>query len=309
VTRVHCVDCGTDVVVDPLGHCPDGHLLPATGTRVSTAIGSHEPYPDEPVPWVGRVALDESEPEPVVERTAQAQAAPGLAPAEREPAPGDLLRELGDLGGDPAPDLPPAPSGASAGNGHAPATDAHAPGANGHGRTAPVGPTPSRAVPGHTAEAGLELSELSALEHAIQALDGSSTGTPAPPAGTPAGETGDVDDDLGRLFDDLDGLGHGTPADPAPTGPTADLPPPVATATPPPPPAPVADEPRWEALSDVAGLAAADADERSVPTPAAVASSGPEREAHRAGIDTMNFTARGGSTGSGRRRRLFGRSG
>lgn len=328
MARVHCVDCGIDVAVDPLGQCPEGHLLPAAGARVSSAIGSDEPYPDEPVPWVGQVVLDEpveTVETVVAERTAQPSAAPGLAPAQRETVPGDLLRELGDLSSDahagtasptpgaPArPDLPPSATAtvtAPPASGHAPTTNGHTPAANDH-------------TPEATA-ATSELSELSALEQAVQSLETGSTRdaaptqqpeaptqqpeAPAPQAGAPAT---DLDDDLGRLFDDLDGLGDEAPANSLAATPAAAPPPapsaspaPAAPSAPPAPPAPASGESQWEALADVADLAAGEHTEVSPPSAAAPPAEAPPA---RPAIDTMNFTAKGGPT-KGRRRRLLGR--
>ena len=50
MSRVHCLDCGMSVVVDPNGVCPEGHTVGAAGARVASAIGSDIPFPDEPKP-------------------------------------------------------------------------------------------------------------------------------------------------------------------------------------------------------------------------------------------------------------------
>jgi hypothetical protein len=55
VSRVHCVDCATSVVVDPQGICPEGHHVGAGGARVEAAMGSRTAHPDEPEPWVHRI--------------------------------------------------------------------------------------------------------------------------------------------------------------------------------------------------------------------------------------------------------------
>lgn len=307
MSRVHCLDCATDVVVDPLGHCPEGHLLPANGRRVSDAIGSHEPYPDEPEPWVGQVELEAPEPaHATATRSAQPAAAPGFAPAEREAASVDLLRELGALGSDepvPSPTTPPAA------NGHAPSVNGHATTPNGHA-TAPGGdvpgartrpgdddPTPTphaSAAPPHATphtEAGSEFSELSALEQALQSLeDDTSRSHPAPNAPEPA--PAPFDDDLGRLFDDLGGSDGDASVAPGTAGDTSSEPPSTAPTTPP-----------SEAPSEVTPPPAT-----SSPSPAPTsADDTAEGEPPRATIDTMNFTAKGGPVGGGRRRRLFGR--
>ncbi len=52
MSRAHCVACGTSVVVDPQGTCPEGHHVGSRGARVETAMGSQTAYPDEPEPWV-----------------------------------------------------------------------------------------------------------------------------------------------------------------------------------------------------------------------------------------------------------------
>jgi hypothetical protein len=333
VARVHCVDCGTDVAVDPLGQCPEGHLLPATGTRVSTAIGSAEPYPDEPVPWVGQVVLEEPTAAVVAERTAQPSAAPGLAPAQRETDPGDLLRELGDLSSDAPAASSPAPSAPPPAAPPVPATPSTMamasatsppPTTNGHGAS-----NGHAASNGHTAAgnghapASADLTELSALEQAILSLETGSARTEAPAPQT--GPATDVDDDLGRLFDDLDGLGDTTPAPAAPTTPAptqsptdfrAPVPPPPAVGAPPAPSAAPrarrssaqpaqadSPQPQYQALADVADLAAANGDRPAAPETAATETPAPPA---RPAIDTMNFTAKGGPT-KGRRRRFLGR--
>ncbi|MFU8839690.1 MAG: hypothetical protein ACNA8R_03100 [Nitriliruptoraceae bacterium] len=55
MSRVHCVDCATSVVVDPQGVCPEGHHVGAGGARVEAAMGSRTAHPDEPEPWVHRI--------------------------------------------------------------------------------------------------------------------------------------------------------------------------------------------------------------------------------------------------------------
>lgn len=52
MSRVHCVACGTSVVVDPQGVCPEGHHVGSRGARVEAAMGSATSHPDEPEPWV-----------------------------------------------------------------------------------------------------------------------------------------------------------------------------------------------------------------------------------------------------------------
>lgn len=372
MSRVHCIDCGTDVAVDPLGQCPAGHLLPANGRRVTDAIGNGEPHPDEPVPWVGEVQIAAAETETVpAHRAAQPRSAPGLEPAQEEVDSGDLLRELGALGiddgGTPAAAVPssPAPTGpAPAVNGHA--ADTHGPGVNGHAADArdPAVDGHSAAaqgpgVNGHTAADATvdggprDASELSALEQALQALGESDhddasapaeTGhddasasvpaasapppaapdappaAPAPPPAASASPPPTEVDDFGGLFDEVDTSGHGA-ATPPPAAASPAAPPPdavqPAAPVPPPPPAPSPAQgqdpaaPRWEALADVADLAAADtgADpgaESDGGGDPGDAGSAPSGQGPRPAIDTMNFTAKGGP-GKGRRRKLFGR--
>jgi nicotinate-nucleotide--dimethylbenzimidazole phosphoribosyltransferase len=100
VSRVHCLDCAAEVVVDPRGLCPSGHHLGTGGARVAAAIGSDTPHPDEPEPWVGRIEPDEiPEVAPPAPRTPTPQTAPGLAPAAPPPIDTqDLFAELGALG-------------------------------------------------------------------------------------------------------------------------------------------------------------------------------------------------------------------
>ena len=295
MSRVHCVDCGTDVAVDPLGQCPAGHLLPANGVRISSAIGSHEPYPDEPVPWVGQVDLEVPEPVTVPERPAQPHAAPGLAPAERDTVPSDLLRELGALGSDepdPVPTRPttPAPGAPVQTNGHAPATNGHennGHAVDGHPAAPPVQAAPAANGNGHAP--GAELSEFSALEQAIQSLDGAASHEAAPAAGSAAAPA--ADDDFGQLFADLEGLGNEEPTEPTAAAPA---PAPAASRPPPPPPAPAQP--------------AAGAHDRIPSEPVrAERDDVPEPEPARPALDTMNFTAKGGPGRGGKRRKLFGR--
>ncbi|MFP4312631.1 MAG: hypothetical protein ACLFS9_11715 [Nitriliruptoraceae bacterium] len=52
MSRVHCVACGMAVVIDPQGHCPEGHYVGSRGARVAAAMGSHTAHPEEPEPWV-----------------------------------------------------------------------------------------------------------------------------------------------------------------------------------------------------------------------------------------------------------------
>lgn len=313
MSRAHCLDCGTDVPVDPLGHCPEGHLLPAHGRRVESAIGSDDQHPDEPEPWVATVALGEAaEPGPHAP-SAEPQAAPGMAPAERETSTGDLLRELGSLS---EPDDPAPPPG-----GEAPSASASPPPAG----PPTTSPDADRAPPGGPdtppAPAGPDtaVSEHSALEQALQSLDVTHD-TPAPPASPPSSPTGPAPsappaDDLSSLFEELDGLGEDTHDDGGHAAPTT--PPPAATPPPPPaaapapseqpapptapPPAGDDDRPTRRALREAGELASAppEADEHT--------GNGHEAQAPARGLDTTNFTAKGGAMNGRRRRRLLGR--
>ena len=52
MSRVHCLECGAQVVLDPRGVCPEGHHVGASGARVEQAMGNEMAHPDEPEPWV-----------------------------------------------------------------------------------------------------------------------------------------------------------------------------------------------------------------------------------------------------------------
>jgi hypothetical protein len=114
VPFAHCLDCGTSALVDPSGRCPEGHVVGAAGARVTAAIGSATPHPDEPQPWVRQVeldpaALDAARPAPRVARPLSVPATDQPVRTDRaavSAAAEDLLRELhalGDLGGGPTP--------------------------------------------------------------------------------------------------------------------------------------------------------------------------------------------------------------
>lgn len=330
MSRVPCVECSTDVVVDPGGYCPSGHHLPSAGARVEAGIGSELVHPDEPEPWVGRIEPDEvaavSAPAP---RVATPRAAPGLEPAAPPPpAAQDLFAELGALNDEPAADpaVPQRPD-----QGSAPAPESWTPGAmppteapSAAGSSAE--PWASPAVPddhgGQTTapgpadrpEAREALSEISALEAAVQSLsDEPPSAPPSPAASEPP-----------------------TPAEPTPPPPPAAPQPTTAPPTAAPPAAPQPTdrdehELRRAAFADVAalGLEAAAAEETD-PAPAADAPPAPTPLHHApttdeavaeepqaagaegrstVGIDTMNFTAKGNRPrrGEAKKRRLFGR--
>ena len=314
MSRVHCLDCGTDVPVDPLGHCPAGHLLPAKGHMVESAIGSDDHHPDEPEPWVGQVDPPAAEDPGATAPSAQPQAAPGMAPAEREPDAGDLLRELGALGADDDPGPPTSTRDAPGPSSPPPSTAA----TNGHAA--------GDAVPPASREPDTAVSEHSALEQAIQSLDDShstSAAAPQQPAPAPA----PADDGLAALFDEIEGLGDETTGPPTAAAPASPAPAPAAPTgeTPPPPPAPSSEaptsqehapqapprrarrsapaaQPQGEARSDVATLASqTGTDQAPDDTPEDAGNAAPRS------VDTMNFTAKGGDMNGRRRRRIFGR--
>jgi hypothetical protein len=278
VSRVQCLECGTAVVVDPTGVCPEGHLVGRAGVRVAGAMGSDVPHPDEPEPWVATVVLDEAQAIPAaLERTIrplQVAGADDATETERGEAADheSVLRELHALGdirdATPTSAVPEADT--------APVADAPP--------VAHVPPPPQEQV----AEGFAELSALEAAFHALgydedAYLDVHQPDTPttdAAPAPSPAadrldpvapthGESGPSDD-----LTDIEELSASPPPPPTPPSPTH--PGPSATSTPTTPSAPDADEaPR----------------------------------AKDPGLDITNFTARGSKVGSGRggRRRLFGR--
>lgn len=59
MSRVHCLECGNQVVVDPRGLCPDGHEVGTSGARIEHAIGQETVHPDEPEPWVYSIDAEE----------------------------------------------------------------------------------------------------------------------------------------------------------------------------------------------------------------------------------------------------------
>ena len=59
MSRVHCLECGGQVVLDPRGVCPEGHHVGASGARIEQAMGHEVAHPDEPEPWV--YTIDPSE--------------------------------------------------------------------------------------------------------------------------------------------------------------------------------------------------------------------------------------------------------
>jgi hypothetical protein len=97
VSRVHCVDCATSVVVDPQGICPEGHHVGAGGARVEAAMGSRTAHPDEPEPWV--YCIDASDTSAASARTNGHHTAPAreLRPVR---VPGVLADDLDDVPAD-----------------------------------------------------------------------------------------------------------------------------------------------------------------------------------------------------------------
>lgn len=323
MSRAHCLDCGTDVPVDTLGHCPEGHLLPRHGRMVESAIGTDDHHPDEPEPWVGRVDLLVEEHEDVTP-SAQPRTAPGMEQAEQETTAGDLLREIGALGADD-PEPPSTPPSSSAPVGGHPGTNGQA-SVNGHasasgqasanGHAAANGQPTTRMDAEASRDVDADLTEHSALEQTLQSLDEPAAGAAPQREATPP-----VDDDLSALFEEFEGLGE--PDDPPATGAPAAPPASERPSTPPPPPPPAASSP--PPAGDQHAAAPDDATAGSVswdaPPPsdlfdtadgAAQRAPDPEDEAEqapsRAVVDTMNFTAKGGAMDGRRRRRgLFGR--
>jgi hypothetical protein len=313
------------VPVDPLGLCPEGHLLPAQGRRVESAIGSDDHHPDEPEPWIAQVDPPaESAAEQVVP-SAEPQAAPGLAPAERETSTGDLLRELGSLHASDEPP-PSAPGGTGPSAPSAAAVPSDVP-------SAAPSPAPSTTPPLASPGPDVAVSEHSALEQALQSLEDSHQVPDAPVTTEPAAPTPTPDDDISSLFAELEGID----TSPAPNGSTPaastapHTPPPAASQPPTAPPQaspsqptapPPAQQPRptRRSLREAGELAGAASE--SPASPPAHGDNGhgdnghgsnghgdDERDTSAAarGLDTMNFTAKGGAMNGRRRRRLLGR--
>lgn len=175
MSRVHCVACGTSVVVDPQGVCPEGHHVGSRGARVEAAMGSATSHPDEPEPWVyvieelvevgagtnGHAASPPRQLRPLKRAT------PSSASFDDEPADADaLLRELHSLAA--FDEQTPAPGTKAEAEVPAP-VDA----------TPPPPPTPPTATPTATPPARLDrdamtdaFAELSALEAFAREQDG-----------------------------------------------------------------------------------------------------------------------------------------
>lgn len=298
MARVTCVDCGGEVIVDPTGRCPEGHMLGPAGSRVDHAIGTDTPHPDEPEPWIATIEPDEVEGQAAgphaatdgATRLAQPVKSPGPAAASSNGTvdTDTLFNELHTLSqqsGDASPHTSngthapqpttatPAPADAAdtsadpqqpssiASQPSAPVEPTQTPPAD----ATPTGPTTSPRRNGDTAT---ELSDLASLEAMLQELSespGAATGQAAGPDHT----------------QDADAAGDRPRQEPAIEAPGVEIPPaPPAHArdrgeptTPPPPPA---------------------------AAPEAAAPSPPADD----GLDLSNFTAKGRKvSGKGRRSR------
>jgi hypothetical protein len=225
VSRVHCLDCGTHVVVDPQGRCPEGHEVGAQGARIEGSLGSGTPHPDEPEPWVARIELDDEvapAPATTTVRTirppaAPAAPAPSAAPAAMTGRTEDLLRELHSLGDLDGPSL-----GAANGAPLSPPTSTRRPARPAAPTPKAPDPLPAAATSASTngappAEAPTEalsaeasrsaFDELTALEAAVHALTGpNGQGVRQPSTnGHGLGEPSDNGHPVGELGTD----GHG----------------------------------------------------------------------------------------------------
>lgn len=318
--RVTCVECAGEVVVDPSGRCPEGHLVGTEGARVEHAIGTGAPHPEEPEPWVATIAADEidggdASPDnaPPPARPAPVRA-PGFATTAEAEAPADtddLFHELQSLAEPsdqrparsgngatpaPAPATPPAAAEASAaavpdGSDEHPAPtdpgDTPRPGG-------PAGPSASDDLNAASTPAGSDddhrASDVAALEAMLQGFDDE-----------PLAEVTELD-----AFRDAASAGHadGSPSRPATTTPepptrpgtsAPEQPPtdaPSAQPSPPPPPTSAPEQP--------SSAPAPAPDERPAEEP-------PQAAAGSAGLDLTNFTAKGtkvGGKGRGRHKRL-----
>lgn len=315
MSRVRCIDCGIDVVVDPSGLCSEGHSVGTLGERLEHAIGTNIPHPDEPEPWVSSVDVEDrpeadvggrslhpvstSDPDATT-RSIEPLAAPGPLDAHT-PSTGvvgdadseALLRELQSLaelsGSAPEPSTTRAESPGVHAE-HPASADENVPSTIDDDATA-------IATPDHAA-APVGLTELGALEAAVHAL-----------------ETQRVTTD------------HATPtADRAqPAQPLAPVAAPDTNSTPPPaarhlrlaPPVPAEPSPPSEvtALAVARSPLPADHDEPTARVGPAPAASDPigERDTDARNpapaLDLASFTARGKrvSNDRGGRRRLFNR--
>ena len=220
MARVTCIDCGDEVVVDPAGRCPEGHLLGPAGSRVEHAIGTDAPHPDEPEPWIA--TIDPAEVEGQVAdspaaangdaRVARPVQAPGPSAASANGAVDtdalfNELHTLSELSGDAPPHTlngnhaaQPAtttPAPARAPDDHA---EPHRPSPAPGRPAAPVEPAPTppadaaatgpATAPRRDADTAAELSDLASLEAMLQELSES----PGQATGTDATRDADADD-------------------------------------------------------------------------------------------------------------------
>ena len=313
MSRVHCIECGIAVVVDPSGLCPDGHQVGANGARIDQAMGSQAPHPQEPEPWVaavdvGSVPTAASEPRAI--RPVAAPASPA-ADTEDEVDSDALLQELHalsdlDFGAAPVPVAVP-PSAPTAPPVPAAVTPAPSePRESAPRETAPL-PAPeahdahdAHEPAGRTGAAAEAFAELTALEAAVQTLQAGvdERGADEPRLEAPARTAGhlSVVDDMADL-EDMFAMSEAE-ARPAPA--------PVAAPVAAPMPSPAT----FPAPTTVPAPATfpAPAAQHDDPTQGATEQSSADHGATAHSLDLGNFTARGDKVAAGGgRRRLFGR--
>jgi hypothetical protein len=287
VSRVQCRDCNMEVVVDPTGRCPEGHLVGVAGERIAGSIGEGPRHPDEPEPWVGRVVIEDDGPdEPVAE--VRSIRPPSLAVRDDAPVADDtgndgLLSEFASLGEDPGPAPRSRPEELAS------ATDLEAAVHQLSGSVeAPAPPAPSSSD-----DASADLDEL---EHFTPppAEPAASNGhhgnghAPAPApvsAPSPAAEEEEDDDARWQALADVAALAKDVPEPSLRFGQASATSSP-SPAPPPPPAAPPAAETRGP--------------ERGVEAPRG-------HRDDRPGLDMASFTAHGTKVGGRGRRRRFGR--
>ena len=194
--RVPCPACATDVVVDPLGRCPEGHEVATAVDRVTSAIGTATDHPDEPEPWTAIVEPEEvdddamAEPPPIQVRRPEPVRAPGHdpQPLDAEVDADDLLSELHSL-----TDLTPShdansvsPTGSTATADGSAADGSARPGRSEAGTSARGGtgdPAPPTTPPNPPPSAGL--GELEAALRDLTDLPASNGSGPGEPAAPP----------------------------------------------------------------------------------------------------------------------------
>ncbi len=209
MSKVHCLECGRQVIVDPRGQCPDGHTVGTAGNRIEMAMGHESAHPEEPDPWVYRIEPtevdDEAEPsgpgpslrvaDAVADgrtngsgpaREARPVRAPGLPQGDEDDEPADaesLLRELHSLA---ALDTALTQRNADrAADGHAAAGPPATPPPPPPQAAAPT-PRPPRGDPEEIADA---FAELSALDLPASSSNGHRAASTAPTARETAGQT------------------------------------------------------------------------------------------------------------------------